>query len=86
MHLSQLDRRIVVLMRDDGHRVLRFYRLRFLRLNVKTTDRAQVQGLAMRCTVDYDEVVQVNQQWGAIVGHADCHTVFNAYIGIVVWK
>ncbi|KQV22299.1 hypothetical protein ASC74_13875 [Pseudomonas sp. Root329] len=84
MYLSQLRSRIVVLVGDNSDCVFRLNRFRLLCLEVKAADRAEMQGLSVRRTMDSHEVVQVNQQWNAVVGHADRYKVFDADIGIVV--
>ncbi|KJZ64808.1 hypothetical protein VD17_15430 [Pseudomonas fluorescens] len=86
MYWRQLRSRVVVLVGDNSDCVFRLNRLRRLRLEVEAANRAEMQGLSMRRTMDNHEVVQVNQQWNAVVGHADSDKVFNADIGIVVCK
>ncbi|RON32176.1 hypothetical protein BK661_15695 [Pseudomonas frederiksbergensis] len=86
MYLHQLCSGIVVFVGNNGYCVFRLNRLRLLCLEVEAADRAKVQDLSVRRTMDDHEVVQVNQQWNAVVGHADGDKVFNADIGIVVCK
>lgn len=80
MNLRQLCSRIVVFVGDNGYCVFRLNRLRLLCLEIEAADGAKVQGLSVRRTMHDHEVVQVNQQWNAVVAHADGDKVFSADI------